>query len=374
VNRYLVLALALLCFPLPLAAQERPDAPAAPLLALAQRHAALAASQRWFVKAETAQQRVPGQPPRTLGLPMPRPLLSGSATGYVENAIIGSQIRLRLDFGFGSNAPDRAEFFYAKCGCFRELGTDPDAPGPSPALDGRDPMTTRFIETSLDFTDFYVDAEYAPHPRFSVFGQLPVRSISPEVNADASGISDLRAGMKLGLVATAEDALTFQFRTYFPSGEARDGLGTDHSSLEFTLLYHRRMADRASFGAEIGAWHPVDGSSALGATSADDDFAGDVLRWGLGLGYDVVSGSTVQFAPVVEVVGWRVLGGFVTGTTDGTLSTGSVVSAEDTNIVNLKLGGRVTSGRNSFYVGYGFPLSDDEWYDEIVRIEYRFAF
>ena len=41
---------------------------------------------------------------------------------------------------------------------------------------------------------------------------------------------------------------------------------------------------------------------------------------------------------------------------------------------NLKLGARVTSGGNSFYVGYGFALTDSVWYDKIFRIEYRATF
>ena len=52
---------------------------------------------------------------------MPRPILSGSPTGYIDNAIIGSQVRLRFDIASDNQAPDRAEFFDAKCGCYREL-------------------------------------------------------------------------------------------------------------------------------------------------------------------------------------------------------------------------------------------------------------
>ena len=47
----------------------------------------------------------------------PRPLLDSSNTGYVDNAIVGTRFSLRVDRAFGSDNPDRAEFFYAKCGC-----------------------------------------------------------------------------------------------------------------------------------------------------------------------------------------------------------------------------------------------------------------
>ena len=68
-------------------------------------------------------------------------------------------------------------------------------------------------------------------------------------------------------------------------------------------------------------------------------------------------------APVAEIVGWSVLDGFKTaGPADGD------------EIINLKLGTRIRGRfRGSWYVGYGFALTDDVWYDEIFRLEYRFS-
>lgn len=219
-----------------------------------------------------------------------------------------------------------------------------------------------------------MDLEYAFHDRVSAYVGIPVRSISPEVNEDATGIGDVSAGVKLGLIASEDRYLSFQFRASFPSGDARRGLGTDHSSVEPTLLFYQRFSGRWALGAEFGDWHPIGGSSAA-PFFPDEDFSGDILRYGLGLSYDLVSRPAVQFAPVVELVGWHVLGGYVTQTTDGTLSTFSLPEAEGTNIVNVKIGGRLTvNGHNSVYVGYGRALTEDDWYDDIVRLEYRYAF
>ena len=60
-----------------------------------------------------------------------------SMVGYVDDATINSQIRVRFDAGQHTHYPDRAEFFYGKCGCYRGLPTtnaayDPDAAGPGP--------------------------------------------------------------------------------------------------------------------------------------------------------------------------------------------------------------------------------------------------
>jgi len=68
----------------------------------------------------------------------------------------------------------------------------------------------------------------------------------------------------------------------------------------------------------------------------------------------------------VELVGWRVLGGFQTSTFS---------EAEGINILNLKLGGRFEfQNRSSLYVGYGFGMTDDVWYDDLFRVEYRYTF
>ncbi len=330
-----------------------------------------------------AAQPAPPKPPDA-PVVVRKPRLSGSTTGYVENAFIGSQVRLRFDAGFGINTPDRAEFFYGKCGCYRP-NVDPDAPGPVGILPpNADPAVTPLIENDLDYQELQMYAEFAPHPRFSLFADVPVRSLSPTVIPEATGIGDIRAGVRLGLVASDKRALTFQFRSFFPSGESEKGLGTGHASVEFSLLYDGRIGERVSIGAEIGTWYAVDGSSAspeepvVGGgrgKPGDGHWTDGVLRWGAGAGVDLVARPGFAFTPVVEVVGWRLLGGFESLTPDGTPAHLSVPSVDGMDIVNLKLGGRFTfHGRHSVYVGYGFPLTDADWYDDIVRVEYRFAF
>src|SRR2546430_9160525 len=94
------------------------------------------------------------------------PDLTESATGYLENPFVGTQLRIRFDAAFDDRTPDRAEFFYAKCGCFRLLGLDPKAPGPGPG-----------IVTNLRFQEYTADFEYAVSHRFSGFAEIPFRGI-----------------------------------------------------------------------------------------------------------------------------------------------------------------------------------------------------
>jgi hypothetical protein len=288
--------------------------------------------------------------------------MAGSSTGYIDDAIIGSEIRFRVDADFNLPNPDRAEFFYAKCGCYRNGPTpaDPNAPGPGPG-----------IAKSANLQELQLHLEYAPKRRISVFVETPVRFIqfTPVVTgtlANGSGVGDVRAGFKYAVLAGENRYLTFQMRAYFPSGDALRGLGTNHYSVEPTLLYYQRFGERLAVSSEFGDWHPIGGSSGIPYTT-QNGFAGDILIYGLGAGYDVVTKENYRVTPVVEFVGWSILSGLVTGPT--------FPSTSGVTIANIKIGARLSTGNHhSFYVGYGRELTHSSWYTNIVRFEYRFAF
>jgi hypothetical protein len=293
----------------------------------------------------------------------------GSMVGYIEDATVRTQLRVRFDGGWGMDSPDRAEFFYGKCGCYRDLAgsplLDPEAPGPGPG-----------IVTGLKYKQFFVQGEYAVSDRVSIFGELPIRSINPTSFVTGtgsfgkqSGISDLTAGVKLGLVTEEDRDVTLLLRASLPTGDSLKGLGTDHASFEPALLYRQTVNDKVSVESQFGLWNPIGGSR--GPQPGDGKFAGSVLYYGIGPSVDAFDNGKVRFSPVVELVGWRILKGFETKT----LLTPIGGNAEGVNIVNLKIGAR-TSFENggSFYVGYGWHLTDAVWYDKIWRLEYRTGF
>ena len=296
-------------------------------------------------------------PPRPVVLD--RPQMTGSVTGYVENAIVGTQIRFRVDNGFGNRVPDRAEFFYAKCGCYRFLQGDPfdpDAPGPGGPGE---------VESNLQFQSLFFDAEYALHPRVSVFGEFPFRALRGVELPTLGGFSDLRAGVKYAFHTSENHSLTAQVRNYFPTGDARRGMGTNHYSIEPAVLYFQRLTPQLTLESQFGSWFPVGGSAGVPVNSSDG-FAGKVLFYGAGAGYDLTPASQFRVTPVLEFVGWRVLDGF---------QTAAPADASGTNIANLKIGMRLGGrGPGSFYVSYGIALTDQSWYDDIVRVEYRYVF
>jgi hypothetical protein len=285
--------------------------------------------------------------------------------GYIEDPVIESKVRVRFDAAFENSVPDRAEFFYAKCGCYRDLAAsdpafDPDAPGPGPGA-----------ASEIRFQQLYVAAEYAFSPRFSAFGQLPFRWLQPQsflpntgTFPNHGGIEDIRAGVKIGVVASADQSVTGQVRLFLPTGDAGNGLGTDHPSIEPALLFYQRFNDVVAIESQAGIWLPIGGAAPV-PTGGDDSFAGDVFFYGAGPSFSVYRSDRVRFAPVVELVGWHVLGG---------QQTANDLDAGGTNIVNLKLGARAVFEQGSVYVGYGFALTDQSWYDDVLRFEYRYEF
>lgn len=304
----------------------------------------------------------------------PRLPVSSSNTGYIDNAIVGTQIRIRYDNAFGNLFPDRAEFFYAKCGCYVGAGLDPSAPGPVP-----DPPDAqgRVVETEIDYLDVRANLEYAFNRRFSWFVEIPFRHLEPEVNESAFGIADFQTGVKFAAVASAERYLTAQLRFFIPTGEANRGLGTDHATVEPALLYLEKFSDRLTLEFELAYWHPTSGSSTVGVNfdpnpdaAPPGRFSGDVIRYGVGLSYNVAE-TGWSVAPVLELVGWSVLDGFKTRSLGGIPDPPRIAdSAEGDKILNLKVGVRL----GPLYLGYGRSLTDQAWYNRIFRIEYRFVY
>jgi hypothetical protein len=270
----------------------------------------------------------------------------------------------------GNTLPDRAEFFYGKCACYRGLAVaapalfDPDAPGPGPGA-----------STDISFQQLYLEGEFQVAPQLSVLGQVPVRWLQPNAFvagtgdpfSNQSGFGDIRVGAKLAFVDTAATIASVKVQFYFPSGDASKGLGTDHVSWEPALLLWNELSPRVNLESQLGVWLPVGGSAPV-PTAADGHFAGRVFYYGIGPSFTVYDNGGTRVAPVVELVGWHVMSG---NQTPADLAN---FDASGTNIVNLKIGARFVVDRGSFYAGYGHALTDAAWYTDIIRFEYRYSF
>jgi hypothetical protein len=271
------------------------------------------------------------------------PTVSDSRVGYIDPAIPANLFRFRYDTAYDDHRPTRAEFFYPKGG--------PRGPGlPEP-------------ERSVDFQDLMTYLEVAPLPDLSAFVEVPVRFLNPELNADHGGLGDVNAGFKYAFLQTDDLVATFQFRTYAPTGDSHRGLGTHHVSLEPALLLYDRLTDRLGLESEFRVWVPVGGT----------DYAGNIVRYGIGAHYDVLRSEKYTISPVVEFVGWTVLDGKEAVVAPSRLAT--IKDAGGDTIVNAKVGLRVRFGDCvDVYGGYGRPLTGDRWYENILRLEFRLLF
>ena len=296
-------------------------------------------------------------------------------SGYIDDARIRTIFRARFDAGFNNIFPDRAEFFYAQCGCFGR-----GAPGPGRPAGPNGPATSA---TGVDYQEFWTYYEQAYSPNLSAFIDVPFRLVQFKLDpaaqfgpnnpngflpiSNAYGFSDIQLGLKYALVADPYRYDTIQIRVYTPTGDAGRGLGTNHVSLEPAYLAWRQLNDRLRFNGEFRVWIPFSNDNVNG-----QNFAGTILRYGAGLTYDIWqscdSCCNRRLSLVNEVVGWSVLGGLKFNPLTG------VQDASGDTIVNYKLGLRYFWGNQSLYSGYGVALTRDTWYTDIFRAEYTYRF
>ena len=356
-----MLAVLVAMFPMAAAAQDGPAQPASgsdPTAASTSASATASASASASTSDEDEAQYRPGARRGTKR--------RGSMVGYIEDPTIGSGFRIRFDTGWDIDSPDRAEFFYAKCGCFRDpaLGQayDPSAPGPAPG-----------IVQAMNFNELDMTTERQLGKRASVFFNLPLRWIKPTdfvvgtgSFSNESGLGDITVGTKVAISTSSSRDITVMVRGSFPTGDSSKGLGTDHGSVEPALLVRQALGSRFQLEGEFGDYHPT--GSSKGPLPGNGNFAGDILYYGIGPSFAVVNNRSLRLAPVVELVGWHLLGGYETSS----FAAGGSGAVSGMNIVNLKIGARVAIGNTgSIYVGYGFALTQNVWYDHILRLEYR---
>ncbi len=297
--------------------------------------------------------------------------------GYIDSAIIQSRVRVRYDNATGANEPGRAGFLYPT------LGQGLDYEG------GRGPTGIGINTGEVDIEQISTYLEIALRERLSVFIDVPVRFIGP-IDLDGggplpedtqSGFSDLSAGFRWGWIAEPDEHLTFQLRATAPTGRAREALGTGNTTMDFSLLYDRKINDITRLYAEINDWQTLDavdlrntnmgpGSTSIGLLSQD----ANIMRFGLGLGVDLWSNED-RYKPVTvtglfETVAWTVLQG-VNSPLDTNVP---LEDASGDTIVNGKYGMRISGKKNSMYVGYGHNWSSDRWYSDLLRIELQHNF
>jgi hypothetical protein len=275
---------------------------------------------------------------------------------YIDNAAISNMFRFRFDAANNNTLPDRAEFFYGQAGLLGNQATGLLAP-----------------ETSVDYQEFRPYFERAVTNNFSLFAETAVRLINPDVNDNTAGFGDLITGFKASLYECNGKYLTGQLKVYAPTGDADRGLGTGHASLEPGLLYLGQMNDRFVLQSEFRAWIPLSDSQVTGR----GNYSGTVLRYGIGAGYDLLvldnRCNRRRLTSTFEAVGWTITDGLALDSTNAAQGP-QLIDVDGDTIANLKSGLRYTSGAQSIATSYGVAVTGDQWYRDILRVEYRYLF
>ena len=275
------------------------------------------------------------------------PILVGdSGVGYIDSAVLGDQVRLRFESAYDINRANRAEFLWA---------WPPQAGGGPPQ-----------VESSTDYQSLSAYLEKQLTENVSGFVELAGLLVNPVVNDNTGGLGDMNLGCKMALVATDCELTTLQMRVYIPTGDASRALGTDHVSVEPSLLHYRRLNSIWTSESELRYFAPIGGT---------EHRRGPVTRYGTGVSCLLWESANLRISPVTEFVGWTVLDGqsaFLNAA-----GAPIIENATGDTIVNGKFGMRFASGgpgADSVYVGYGHALTGDRWYKDVLRIDYRRTF
>ncbi len=312
----------------------------------------LAAGTCWLLAAAAAvgQGSYSGITPVNQPIEVPSLAPASAAQGpetfvsFIDSALPWSRAQMRFEAAYGNQRPTRVEFWQPMSGPFS----------------GRGPT---FPETRVDWQDLtsYVEVAWFGR-RFSTFLEMPYRWVNPQINDNVDGFGDVNLGCKWAFWAVPNWTTTLQLRALVPTAAERS-LGTKHFSFEPALLLNYRPVDLLTLEGELRYWVPVGGTK----------YAGDFVRYGLGLVYGDRQPEDFWLTPVVECVGWTVLHGEALVAQSAT-SFGLENSAGDT-IVNVMFGLRCGFGtRMDLYGGYGRALTGPTWYKDIWRLEYRFFF
>lgn len=263
----------------------------------------------------------------------------------MDSTAASTVLRLRFDSAFGLEEPDRAEFYWAKVG------------GRGPAMP----------ERSVDYQDFTVYTETSmADGAMGIFTEIPIRVLEPSINDNTTGLADMNTGLKTVLMDQDAYQISMILRTFVPTGLPRRGLGTGHMSMEPGVLGRWQLDEQTWCHGELKYWFPIGG---------DPEFSGPIIRYGVGFTHVLAEWNEESvrrykaIIPTLEFIGWAVMDGMETNP-DGTTS-----SPDPAGIFNVQPGVRVVCGKHmDFGVSAAFAATNEHWYDQLFRFEFRWFY
>jgi hypothetical protein len=262
-----------------------------------------------------------------------------NASLFTPSARTGTYTRLRWDNGQDVTTPDRSEFFWA-------------------AIKTKGPAKP---ETRVNYNELSLYAEVGTS-RFSFFVDTPYRSLDGAVNGGAGAFGDISLGTKAMLLDSELLQYTFQFKTTLPSGNASDGTGTGHVSLEPSLIWTMKLFPELYWQSQLAYWIPI------GATPG---FSGGVLEYNNSLNMVLCRPlKDTAFMGTIETSGYTFTAGSFTDPT-----TGMKLSGNNTTYFGIGPGFRLAiANKIDFGFGVEFAATQDHFAQQLYRTEFRWRF
>jgi hypothetical protein len=261
--------------------------------------------------------------------------------------------RIRYDNLIDMTFPDRNQYFL--------MQVNPHFPKHYTNKHG---VTLR-ADPSANMQQLYFYQEAAAG-RGSFFFEYPYRQLNPLFSPTQAGFSDINFGIKSLWLDTELLQVAFQFRTYTPSGNAAQGLGTGHFALDPSLMASMKLAPGTFFQAQLGNWIPLAGNQKI---------TGGILYWYMSLNQVLCKLSPdCPLIGTLEMDGWSFENG---GYTNPIVNQHpSIVAAGGgVSYFNIGPGLRAALG-NSVDLGTAitFAATPNQWGSPWFRLEVRFLF
>jgi hypothetical protein len=203
----------------------------------------------------------------------------------------------------------------------------------------------------------------------SFFVEIPYRQINPNFMPSQSGFSDINFGIKSMFYDHELLQLSTQFRTYTPSGNFQNNLGTGNFALDPSIMGSLKLGSDTYFQAQFGNWIPLGGSKLSG-----------------GIFYGLMSVNQVLWYPrqdspliaTLEMDFWAFEnGGYTNAINTGRDHTGAAQVFEKGGVAYFNIGpGLRQSICNKLDVGGAitFATASPHWAQPWFRFEVRFLF
>lgn len=207
--------------------------------------------------------------------------------------------------------------------------------------------------------------------RGSFFVEIPYRQINESWAPTQAGVGDINFGTKSLMFDSELLQLTFQLRTFMPSGNFMNNLGTGQFVLDPSILTSLKLGPETYFQGQFGNWIP------LGGPGANSKAAGGVFYWLMSV--NQVLWYMTPESPLIatlEMDGWSFEnGGYTPSILPGGKPHAPIPDGGGVSYFNIGPGLRQSIGNKLDFGGaITFATNTVHWAQPWFRFEVRFLF